>query len=59
MTAGRSASSPRQGSSRTHFLVASVSTAAAPVLAQTLRAEAAAAPSPRPGDPANLRHQEA
>jgi xanthine dehydrogenase YagT iron-sulfur-binding subunit len=54
MTAGHSQSPPRQGSSRRHFLVASVSTAAAPVLAQTLKAETAAARPPRPGDPANL-----
>jgi xanthine dehydrogenase YagT iron-sulfur-binding subunit len=54
MTAGHSQSPPRQGSSRRHFLVASVSTAAAPVLTQTLKAETAAARPARPGDPANL-----
>ena len=54
MTAGHSQSPPRQGSSRRHFLVASVSTAAAPVLAQTLKAETAAARPSRQGDSANL-----
>src|SRR4051812_32412738 len=54
MTAGRSPSPPTQGSSRRHFLVASVSTAAAPVLAPTLKAETAAPRPPRPGEPVKL-----
>jgi xanthine dehydrogenase YagT iron-sulfur-binding subunit len=56
MTAGHTPpSQSRHGASRRHFLVASVSTAAAPVLAQALAADAASAPAPsRLGDPANL-----
>src|SRR5882757_350376 len=55
MTAGHFPSSPsKHGASRRHFLVASVSTAAAPVFAHTLAAEAATARPPGPNDPANL-----
>src|SRR4051794_3268994 len=55
MTAGHfSSSPPKHGASRRHFLVAGVSTAAAPVFAHTLAAEAATARPPGPNDPANL-----
>src|ERR1700704_3436108 len=55
MTAGHlPPSQPKRGASRRHFLVASVSTAAAPVLAQTLPAEGATWRPPRPTDPVNL-----
>jgi len=55
MTAGHFPSSPsKHGASRRHFLVASVSTAAAPLFAHTLAGAAATARPPGPNDPANL-----